>query len=102
MTARIRSLMFGQMLRQEIGFFDRKDNGVGALCTRLSGDVSSIQGVSRTIKFIKRKKKVIGGNSKLRPCDILNKCRQIPSLLSHLIMLQLSTKKSFLTRNNKN
>lgn len=47
MTARIRSLMFRQMLRQEIGFFDRKDNGVGALCTRLSGDASSIQGVSK-------------------------------------------------------
>lgn len=46
MTERIRSLMFRQMLRQEIGFFDRKDNGVGALCTKLSKDASSIQGVS--------------------------------------------------------
>lgn len=47
MTERIRSLMFRHMLRQEIGFFDRKENGVGALCTKLSNDASSIQGVSK-------------------------------------------------------
>lgn len=46
MTERIRSLMFRHMLRQEIGFFDRKENGVGALCTNLSKEASSIQGVS--------------------------------------------------------
>lgn len=45
MTERIRSLMFRQMIRQEIGFFDRKANGVGALCTKLSSDASSVQGV---------------------------------------------------------
>lgn len=40
-------MMFRQMLRQEIGFFDRTENGVGALCTRLSSDASSVQGVSK-------------------------------------------------------
>lgn len=39
------------MLRQEMGWFDRKDNGVGALCAQLSGDAASVQGV-RIINFL--------------------------------------------------
>lgn len=42
--------MFGAMMKQEIGWFDRKENGVGALCSRLSSQASSIQGVSRYLK----------------------------------------------------
>lgn len=33
------------MLKQEIGFFDRKENGVGALCARLSSEAAQVQGV---------------------------------------------------------
>lgn len=33
------------MMNQEIGFYDRKENGVGALCAQLSGDAASVQGV---------------------------------------------------------
>lgn len=46
LTKRVRHLMFESMMQQEIGWFDLKDNNVGALCTRLSSQASSIQGVS--------------------------------------------------------
>nr|CAD1918044.1 ABCB transporter [Chrysochus auratus] len=46
MTARIRSQLFKAMLKQDMGFFDRKENGVGALCAKLSGDASNIQGAT--------------------------------------------------------
>ncbi|KAG5875736.1 hypothetical protein JTB14_010724 [Gonioctena quinquepunctata] len=46
MTERIRSKMFRAMLVQEIGFFDDKAHGVGSLCSRLSGDASSVQGAT--------------------------------------------------------
>ncbi|KAJ8919087.1 hypothetical protein NQ315_012072 [Exocentrus adspersus] len=46
LTKRIRSQMFQAMLQQEIGYFDRKANGVGALCARLSGDAASVQGAT--------------------------------------------------------
>ncbi|KAK9877111.1 hypothetical protein WA026_016856 [Henosepilachna vigintioctopunctata] len=46
LTLRVRKLMFAEMLKQEIGWFDRKENGVGALCSKLSSDAASIQGAS--------------------------------------------------------
>ncbi|CAG9824400.1 unnamed protein product [Phaedon cochleariae] len=46
MTERIRSRMFSAMLNQEIGFFDKKTNGVGALCAKLSNDAASVQGAT--------------------------------------------------------
>ncbi|KAI2474320.1 ATP binding cassette (ABC) transporter subfamily B member, partial [Diabrotica virgifera virgifera] len=46
MTERVRSRLFKAMIYQEIGFFDKKTNGVGALCAKLSSDASNIQGVS--------------------------------------------------------
>lgn len=46
LTMRIRSMSFSAMIKQEIAWFDLKSNSVGALCARLSGDASSIQGVS--------------------------------------------------------
>lgn len=45
LTMRLRTKMFISMLRQEIGWFDRKENGVGALCARLSGEAAQVQGV---------------------------------------------------------
>lgn len=44
LTYRLRTKMFSSMLRQEIGWFDKKENGVGALCAQLSGDAASVQG----------------------------------------------------------
>lgn len=42
---RLRGDMFSAMLKQEIGWFDLKENGVGALCAKLSGEAASVQGV---------------------------------------------------------
>nr|QOE83899.1 ATP binding cassette transporter subtype B2 [Diabrotica virgifera] len=46
MTERIRTQMFTAIISQEMGFFDKKSNGVGALCAKLAGDSSSIQGAT--------------------------------------------------------
>ncbi|XP_017777587.1 PREDICTED: multidrug resistance protein 1B-like isoform X2 [Nicrophorus vespilloides] len=46
LTLRVRSKLFETMLKQEIGWYDRKDNGTGALCTKLSADASGVQGAS--------------------------------------------------------
>jgi ABC-type multidrug transport system fused ATPase/permease subunit len=46
LTKRLRGNMFRAMLSQEMAWFDRKDNGVGALCAKLSGEAASVQGVS--------------------------------------------------------
>lgn len=54
LTMRLRVLMFKSMLVQEMGWYDRSSNGVGALCARLSGEASQVQGVSISLKsFIK-------------------------------------------------
>lgn len=45
LTLRIRGKMFLAMLQQDMSWFDRKDNGVGALCAKLSGEAASVQGV---------------------------------------------------------
>ncbi|XP_066148570.1 multidrug resistance protein homolog 49-like [Euwallacea fornicatus] len=44
LTCRLRNMLFSSILRQEIGWFDRKENGVGALCAQLSGSAASVQG----------------------------------------------------------
>ncbi|XP_063931284.1 ATP-dependent translocase ABCB1-like isoform X2 [Zophobas morio] len=46
LTLRIRAKMFRAMLSQEMAWFDRKDNGVGALCAKLSGEAASVQGAA--------------------------------------------------------
>lgn len=46
LTLRLRSQMFKAMLKQEIGWYDRKENGVGALCARLSGEAALVQGAT--------------------------------------------------------
>lgn len=46
LTRRVRNNMFKAILRQELGWFDKKENSVGAICARLSTDATHIQGVS--------------------------------------------------------
>ncbi|KAK4872476.1 hypothetical protein RN001_014505 [Aquatica leii] len=46
LTMRLRKEMFAAMLRQEIGWYDDKTNGVGNLCAKLSGEASSVQGAT--------------------------------------------------------
>ncbi|KRT85664.1 AAA protein [Oryctes borbonicus] len=46
LTKRVRGLMFETVLRQEVGWFDRKENGVGAICAKLSTDAANIQGAA--------------------------------------------------------
>ncbi|KAI5641363.1 ABC transporter transmembrane region domain-containing protein [Phthorimaea operculella] len=46
MTSRLRQQYFGGLLRQEIGFFDKASNTVGAMCARLSGDAAEVQGAT--------------------------------------------------------
>ncbi|XP_068902276.1 multidrug resistance protein 2-like [Tenebrio molitor] len=46
LTKRMRGNMFRALLSQEMAWFDRKDNGVGALCAKLSGEAASVQGAS--------------------------------------------------------
>jgi ATP-binding cassette subfamily B (MDR/TAP) protein 1 len=43
---RLRGELFESMVQQEVAWFDNKSNNSGALCARLSGDASSVQGVS--------------------------------------------------------
>ncbi|GBP97567.1 Multidrug resistance protein homolog 65 [Eumeta japonica] len=48
MTARLRVAAFASMLKQEIGWFDAPENGVGALCSRLAADAAAVQGAAGT------------------------------------------------------
>lgn len=43
LTIRMRKLTFSAMLRQEMGYFDRKTNSVGSLITRLSSDAAALK-----------------------------------------------------------
>lgn len=62
MTSRLRNMTFQTLLKQEIGYFDDEKNSVGALCARLAGDCSNVQGVSEYIiidlVYPKNKKKL--------------------------------------------
>lgn len=46
MTSRLRQMTFKAILSQEMGWFDLKKNSVGALCSRLAGDCSNVQGAT--------------------------------------------------------
>jgi ABC-type multidrug transport system fused ATPase/permease subunit len=46
LTARIRSLSFKAMLRQELGWYDDERNSTGALTTRLAEDAALVQGAT--------------------------------------------------------
>ncbi|KAH1027743.1 hypothetical protein HUJ05_001197 [Dendroctonus ponderosae] len=44
LTLRMRSRMFDALLKQEMGYFDRNENGVGSLCAKLSNEASQATG----------------------------------------------------------
>ncbi|XP_048489395.1 multidrug resistance protein homolog 49 [Plutella xylostella] len=46
MTTRLRLQYFSSLLRQEMGYYDKEANTVGALCSRLSNDVAEVQGAT--------------------------------------------------------
>jgi len=46
LTLRLRRDAFSAMLRQEMGWYDAKENSTGALCARLSGDAAKVQGAT--------------------------------------------------------
>ncbi|XP_075991226.1 multidrug resistance protein homolog 49-like [Anticarsia gemmatalis] len=46
MTSRLRIQYFTALLRQEIGYYDKQSNTVGAICARLSGDTAEVQGAT--------------------------------------------------------
>nr|CAD7261440.1 unnamed protein product [Timema shepardi] len=46
LTMRLRKLLFQAMVHQEIAWFDEGNNNTGALCAKLSGDTSSVQGAT--------------------------------------------------------
>lgn len=43
LTKRVRLTAFENLLRQEVGFFDRPSNSSGAISTRLSSDAMAVQ-----------------------------------------------------------
>lgn len=46
LTKRVRGLVFKHLLKQEIGFFDRKENTLGVLTTTLATDTAQIHGLT--------------------------------------------------------
>ncbi|XP_032292618.1 multidrug resistance protein homolog 49 [Drosophila virilis] len=46
MTTRLRQRAFKTIMSQEVAFFDDERNSVGALCARLAGDCSNVQGAT--------------------------------------------------------
>lgn len=53
LTKRLRSLAFKAMLSQDVAFFDKQENNVGILCTKLATETSAVQGVClRDLEFL--------------------------------------------------
>ncbi|XP_067948635.1 ATP-dependent translocase ABCB1-like [Watersipora subatra] len=46
LTARLRTLSFSALVRQEIAFFDKEENGVGFITSRLSSDAPLVKGAT--------------------------------------------------------
>ncbi|XP_037948003.1 multidrug resistance protein homolog 49 [Teleopsis dalmanni] len=46
MTTRLRQTAFKTIISQEVAYFDDEKNSVGALCARLAGDCSNVQGAT--------------------------------------------------------
>ncbi|XP_048488083.1 ATP-dependent translocase ABCB1 [Plutella xylostella] len=46
MTTRLRLQYFESLLKQEMGYYDKASNSVGALCNRLSNDVAEVKGAT--------------------------------------------------------
>ena len=45
LTVRLRQIVFSRMLRQEIGWFDRPENKIGVLTSRLAVDATIVKAV---------------------------------------------------------
>lgn len=48
LTRKLRLACFKALLRQDMGFFDEKDNALGSLTTRLATEASAVEGVTGT------------------------------------------------------
>ena len=46
LTSRLRALTIKSILNMDMSFFDREENSVGSLCSRISSDTSNIQGAT--------------------------------------------------------
>ncbi|XP_037299939.1 multidrug resistance protein homolog 49-like isoform X2 [Manduca sexta] len=46
MTTRLRYQYFASILKQEMGYFDKESNTIGAICARLSSDTAEVQGAT--------------------------------------------------------
>ncbi|CAH0585608.1 unnamed protein product [Chrysodeixis includens] len=46
LTERLRSQMFGHLLKQHIAYFDERANSTGALCAKLSAEAAYVQGAT--------------------------------------------------------
>jgi ABC-type multidrug transport system fused ATPase/permease subunit len=46
LTRKMRAMMFRGLLRQEMGFFDRKENAIGSLTARLATEASFVKGIT--------------------------------------------------------
>jgi len=55
---RMRIISFASMLRQEIGWFDREENTIGALVTQLSSDTSNLK-VKKKDNFVHKSKDLV-------------------------------------------
>ncbi|XP_059052143.1 ATP-dependent translocase ABCB1-like isoform X2 [Achroia grisella] len=43
LTERLRKLLFGKLLQQEVAYYDDKNNSTGALCAKLAGEAAQVQ-----------------------------------------------------------
>ncbi|RGB26342.1 multidrug resistance protein 1a, partial [Rhizophagus diaphanus] len=49
LTRRIRLMTFGQLIKQEVAFFDSEDNGTGILTSKLAVDATKIEGLTGSL-----------------------------------------------------
>ncbi|KAI5635212.1 ABC transporter transmembrane region domain-containing protein [Phthorimaea operculella] len=62
LTERLRVHMFGHLMAQDIGFYDKDDNATGALCARLSSDAAYVrQATGQRIGVVLQSIGAVGG-----------------------------------------
>ncbi|KAJ2949205.1 hypothetical protein O0L34_g6150 [Tuta absoluta] len=62
LTERLRVRMFGHLMQQDIGFYDKQDNATGALCARLSSDAAYVrQATGQRIGVVLQSIGAVGG-----------------------------------------
>lgn len=49
LTKRIRLMTFGQLIKQEVAFFDKEDNGTGILTAKLAVDATRVEGLTGSL-----------------------------------------------------